>query len=266
MGLANRQYESAGSSPRVRGKPYPAEGRYYRRGLIPACAGKTSTPLFTCCGTAAHPRVCGENLIPALRRLAALGSSPRVRGKQSLRRGRPRSCRLIPACAGKTPCPRRRRRPSAAHPRVCGENDGACGLDRQPDGSSPRVRGKPHAPGDRALPGGLIPACAGKTCSAAAASSSWQAHPRVCGENRSTPRLVYARIGSSPRVRGKRAPPLPQIPDDRLIPACAGKTSKPSAASRRSWAHPRVCGENACDPPSRGRGGGSSPRVRGKPH
>ena len=188
--------------------------------------------------------MCGENWSAIIHDERALGSSPRVRGKQSLRRGRPRSCRLIPACAGKTPCPRRRRRPSAAHPRVCGENDGAGGLDRQPDGSSPRVRGKPHAPGDRALPGGLIPACAGKTCSAAAASSSWQAHPRVCGENACDPPSRGRGGGSSPRVRGKQRGRPRQGDQPGLIPACAGKTLGLGGPRGRVWAHPRVCGEN----------------------
>ena len=53
-------------------------------------------------------------------------------------------------------------------------------------------------------------------------------------------------------------------PVDRLIPACAGKTSAPTSRPSAGRAHPRVCGENGwarspvCSP------AGSSPRVRGK--
>ena len=49
-----------------------------------------------------------------------------------------------------------------------------------------------------------------------------------------------------------------------LIPACAGKTTRPMQAITGRWAHPRVCGENR---PWSYRGAsnmGSSPRVRGK--
>ena len=51
----------AGSSPRVRGKPLRGFFPQPRKGLIPACAGKTdaSTTVFSI--PRAHPRVCGEN-------------------------------------------------------------------------------------------------------------------------------------------------------------------------------------------------------------
>ena len=52
-----------------------------------------------------------------------------------------------------------------------------------------------------------------------------QAHPRVCGENAFHSFLTVFTRGSSPRVRGK---PIGGLEDDflnRLIPACAGKTS-----------------------------------------
>ena len=70
-----------GSSPRVRGKLMMRSGFQFVRGLIPACAGKTR-----CLGRVpvlrrAHPRVCGENLPSAPRKVTGEGSSPRVRGK-----------------------------------------------------------------------------------------------------------------------------------------------------------------------------------------
>ena len=50
-------------------------------GLIPACAGKTAVLHGPRELLAAHPRVCGENLVPRGRPVPWGGSSPRVRGK-----------------------------------------------------------------------------------------------------------------------------------------------------------------------------------------
>ncbi|EFW09853.1 hypothetical protein HMPREF9005_1177 [Actinomyces sp. oral taxon 178 str. F0338] len=49
-----------------------------------------------------------------------------------------------------------------------------------------------------------------------------------------------------------------------LIPARAGKTSRPPVAGRRGSAHPRACGENEGAWKGKITGTGSSPRVRGK--
>ena len=51
----------SGSSPLTRGKPVEAELRVADRGLIPAHAGKTSTPTTRKRGRRAHPRSRGEN-------------------------------------------------------------------------------------------------------------------------------------------------------------------------------------------------------------
>ena len=91
-----------GSSPRVRGKLVAAHRIRGIGGLIPACAGKTSTCRRTCRGPRAHPRVCGENSVACWRSLAASGSSPRVRGKRGERDPIEQYGGLIPACAGKT--------------------------------------------------------------------------------------------------------------------------------------------------------------------
>ena len=54
----------------------------YKRGLIPACAGKTVPPKDMALRPWAHPRVCGENNEATNFSHASQGSSPRVRGKQ----------------------------------------------------------------------------------------------------------------------------------------------------------------------------------------
>ena len=152
-----------GPSPRVRGKLLPPGDPNRAARLIPACAGKTGR-----CGRGAHraeahPRVCGENCYSRHVGEDDSGSSPRVRGKPRGWYAAPRPPRLIPACAGKTESRKRPARRTAAHPRVCGENEVDERVGMIAEGSSPRVRGKlnpDRAPGRRL---GLIPACAGKT-------------------------------------------------------------------------------------------------------
>ena len=73
---------SAGSSPRVRGKPHHVHERTSARGLIPACAGKTPSLQARRRWNRAHPRVCGENANTIGTMNPVGGSSPRVRGKQ----------------------------------------------------------------------------------------------------------------------------------------------------------------------------------------
>ena len=171
---------------------------------------------------------------------------------------------LIPACAGKTCRVARVPRRTGAHPRVCGENS-VPGLARERGfGSSPRVRGKPRPPRERPQRPGLIPACAGKTPLSGAMRYTSQAHPRVCGEN-FTFRVPDLRgRGSSPRVRGKPTKDGTTAAYQRLIPACAGKTTRAPCKNSGSPAHPRVCGENPRHRRAALLRGSSSPRVRGK--
>ena len=194
---------------------------------------------------AAHPRVCGENLVVRLRNAFAVGSSPRVRGKPHARGDRTRVRRLIPARAGKIRRASSRGWARRAHPRACGENRRGVRTGGIPPGSSPRVRGK-HVPVVLHLDGlRLIPARAGKTRGRRWSCSDPPAHPRACGEN---PQVL------PPRQGGRR-----------LIPARAGKTPRAPWRPSRRWAHPRVCGENPHVASLRWWSDGSSPRVRGKP-
>ena len=172
-----------GSSPRVRGKLGAEWPGFAISRLIPACAGKTQGSAGVDGGDGAHPRVCGENSSKDAGIWVATGSSPRVRGKQHVIPSLVAAGRLIPACAGKTVVPFLGLVSSAAHPRVCGENDGFDIGHGSGSGSSPRVRGK-HAL--LAMPSGdvgLIPACAGKTAVLHGPRELLAAHPRVCGEN-----------------------------------------------------------------------------------
>ena len=176
---------SAGSSPRVRGKPRPMGRGRAPGGLIPARAGKTSARRSTSRATRAHPRACGENTDWAVTEISPPGSSPRVRGKQEDRERCLHHVRLIPARAGKTGVHSSWSGSVRAHPRACGENlpgwlDTLLGW-----GSSPRVRGKPRRPHRQGRRRRLIPARAGKTDIMGSADGDGPAHPRACGENTS---------------------------------------------------------------------------------
>ena len=172
-----------GSSPRVRGKRPSHKPPASRRGLIPACAGKTTQSALPQEPTPAHPRVCGENSRDCGGSVRDDGSSPRVRGKRTARRNPRRESGLIPACAGKTFSLDFLRKNPGAHPRVCGENRRRWERIRNRPGSSPRVRGKPTRGALGIISLGLIPACAGKTGGTASIAPKKWAHPRVCGEN-----------------------------------------------------------------------------------
>ena len=192
--------------------------------LIPACAGKTPHRKGPDRENRAHPRVCGENAggvnVPGV----GWGSSPRVRGKQKQWTPYRPSLWLIPACAGKTHGKHVILQASGAHPRVCGENFSHLKCGEWESGSSPRVRGKPDRRFQRLPPRRLIPACAGKTMLTTLVNALQRAHPRVCGENRLHNDVASFRLGSSPRVRGKRLTLIFSGYPFGLIPACAGKT------------------------------------------
>ena len=219
-----------GSSPRVRGKRILVARNTRHAGLIPACAGKTAPKSWTFALSTAHPRVCGENPRTTSARKMEQGSSPRVRGKLILTSSRAAGVGLIPACAGKTDTRSCIASAAPAHPRVCGENDGAIPPGTITMGSSPRVRGKLIPFRKRWKTGGLIPACAGKTSGGRITQICHEAHPRVCGENAQAQEHQLTTLGSSPRVRGKPRLILPWLTTQGLIPACAGKTGTPSTA------------------------------------
>ena len=70
--------------------------------LIPAWAGKTSTPTSKPLARRAHPRVGGENEAGDEKGSTFEGSSPRGRGKRIPPASGSKAVRLIPAWAGKT--------------------------------------------------------------------------------------------------------------------------------------------------------------------
>ena len=191
-----------------------------------------------------HPRVCGENPEMAVCYLDNGGSPPRVRGKRECCALKSVNHRITPACAGKTSLRPDKTAAQSDHPRVCGENRYATSGERLKGGSPPRVRGKRRA---AVQPSGhlrITPACAGKTFSGYLYPTLSSDHPRVCGENDDEEDDEDLHLGSPPRVRGKPGGVLMASKEERITPACAGKTLSVLLALQGSSDHPRVCGEN----------------------
>ena len=150
-----------------------------------------------------HPRVCGELARRRVQPLAPI--------------------RFIPACAGNSA------------PTVCPNSRHA--------GSSPRVRGTPHARRGRRRRHRFIPACAGNSAGPRPAMWTSPVHPRVCGELLAVTERVSASNGSSPRVRGTPARGGRAGVCRRFIPACAGNSLRFAHSGSARPVHPRVCGE-----------------------
>ena len=69
-------------------------------------------------------------------------------------------------------------------------------------GLSPRVRGNPKQPPERAVAEGSIPACAGEPYYIGYRVRISEVYPRVCGGTTASLAYWFARWGLSPRVRG----------------------------------------------------------------
>ena len=211
-----------------------------------------------------HPRACGAN-----RRLCAIsvsfgGSSPRMRGKHATVGMVDFPRRIIPAHAGQTGARTPYRGQSADHPRACGANDVHGLAVSRRGGSSPRMRGKHFFAVLKRVVQRIIPAHAGQTKFGLPVRLRVPDHPRACGANLKLTTSSYCAIGSSPRMRGKRAYEPREHIRSRIIPAHAGQTF-PAYAGRYTWPdHPRACGANLAIADRALDVSGSSPRMRGK--
>ena len=95
---------SKGSSPHVRGALLADRAIICAFGIIPACAGSTSTQSDQPTEYGDHPRMCGEHMPIIGNNNLDSGSSPHVRGARVLHAHGQRSPGIIPACAGSTCC------------------------------------------------------------------------------------------------------------------------------------------------------------------
>ena len=110
----------------------------------------------------------------------------------------------------------------------------------------------------------IIPAHAGQTNSVPAKRSSHADHPRACGANVMVPSACMLMVGSSPRMRGKRAGHRLRPRPYRIIPAHAGQTTATRCPCESPADHPRACGANLTADDAHASTAGSSPRMRGK--
>jgi len=193
------------------------------------------------------------------------GSSPHTRGALPRDRRQRPVCRIIPAYAGSTSSPTRRRSRMADHPRIRGEHLRDTIIDAQQKGSSPHTRGALRVLTVMLTGRGIIPAYAGSTGGVPRDSVGAGDHPRIRGEH--CTRMVRRPrwIGSSPHTRGA---PHGAFIDPSLfgiIPAYAGSTFHSFRGFAREPDHPRIRGEHERRPPGRETGAGSSPHTRGAP-
>ena len=112
---------------------------------------------------------------------------------------------------------------------------------------------------------GIIPAYAGNTSHRHERGNCCRDHPRVCGEHVLGVLATSYGIGSSPRMRGTRAPERHGTRWTGIIPAYAGNTRCQGNNGLPNRDHPRVCGEHPSADSSPPASEGSSPRMRGTP-
>ena len=130
-----------------------------------------------------HPRGCGEHLSKIWVTLLTPGSSPRMRGALILQSIECHGLGIIPADAGSTGPAGPGRRPTADHPRGCGEHTIKAVYVMPVRGSSPRMRGARQWCRFGFQVPWIIPADAGSTGSSARANCPGPDHPRGCGEH-----------------------------------------------------------------------------------
>ena len=147
-----------------------------------------------------------------------------MRGKRSTSDSCNSSIRITPADAGKTKQIFVNRILAEDHPRGCGENSGILNHATSCMGSPPRMRGKPHTFSHTSASPGITPADAGKTCAKLQQPKTYQDHPRGCGENKTVRKKYWGKLGSPPRMRGKRESFSGGSIKGRITPADAGKT------------------------------------------
>ena len=110
----------------------------------------------------------------------------------------------------------------------------------------------------------ITPAWAGKRAARKHTPRRYRDHPRVYGEKVGLSLRCDPIIGSPPRMRGKILYHARAFREDRITPACAGKSRSGAPSARHQQDHPRVCGEKCRCPSVAYIAQGSPPRVRGK--
>ena len=187
--------------------------------------------------------MCGEKTRYRRSALVTVGSPPRMRGKDLLRRFRAAQHRITPACAGKRNAHDNRAQSLRDHPRVCGEKGQPVPAAGLSEGSPPRMRGKVKKTQKGIQSAGITPACAGKSLREMAFTVPVQDHPRTCGEKAWKDISGWSQPGSPPHMRGKDCVCRRGFAFRTITPAHAGKRHGSCHRMHRIWDHPRTCGE-----------------------
>ena len=255
--------EAEGSSPLARGLHHPSRAAAMRARIIPARAGFTRPSMRIRPRSWDHPRSRGVYWHPGRGRPRPGGSSPLARGLPQNHGQRRRQLRIIPARAGFTRrWPRPRRRPPD-HPRSRGVYPPRAGSGTSAWGSSPLARGLRR--GERFVRERprIIPARAGFTGRCRSGPRRPGDHPRSRGVYQPGRASGRSGRGSSPLARGLRRRRRAGAHRDRIIPARAGFTPRPTRTPGRSSDHPRSRGVYSTGSPRPGAACGSSPLARG---
>ena len=152
-----------GSSPRMRGTLLDLQDLAGHSRIIPAHAGNTRSPMRSVSRCRDHPRACGEHNWSDMQTMREPGSSPRMRGTQTMGARTIQQSGIIPAHAGNTVRYVGGDAGPVDHPRACGEHTIIVMAALGGVGSSPRMRGTPTANLTCILTRGIIPAHAGNT-------------------------------------------------------------------------------------------------------
>ena len=110
---------------------------------------------------------------------------------------------------------------------------------------------------------GNIPAYAGNTLPSHGCKRTSRDHPRLRGEHILVESGDVRSMGSSPLARGTLAVDSIKELAERIIPACAGNTTRKRTSTRPTQDHPRLRGEHDGSRYRRLKGPGSSPLARG---
>ena len=195
--------------------------------------------------------------------ITVLGSSPHARGAprpHGLHGGR---VGIIPACAGSTGLPGKRKAGRWDHPRMRGEHTTHVAANGNQLGSSPHARGARLLHARRRRDGGIIPACAGSTAPYATEGKLDWDHPRMRGEHNLRTYWSWWQLGSSPHARGAPAREKRFVDVVGIIPACAGSTIRAAPPVGGAGDHPRMRGEHGRLKRLAEAWAGSSPHARG---
>ena len=194
------------------------------------------------------------------------GSSPLARGLLENGQAKNQNKWIIPARAGFTARPPRRRRRFPDHPRSRGVYAAQVSSVGLIVGSSPLARGLQLPVGEEQRHVRIIPARVGFTARELAHVRDHEDHPRSRGVYRSGFRRPAEAGGSSPLARGLPAGPGWRVRSTGIIPARAGFTRPRRRTGRHRQDHPRSRGVYLRRPGSGSRSSGSSPLARGLRH